>query len=337
MAIEDYDAQTIRFLEEQKKRNDFGPTGLHPDRVTLESASNEQLKVFEAMRKDNTLGPSGIHPDRVTIENSSDDQLNVFESMRKRTDFGPSGVHPDRVSIENMSEDQLRGMQAMVEERRRIDRPFKDIISQMVNNPKSIDSETLENTVIRSMQSNSLISSFVNAVRNRLNVLIDALKSCSVDEREQIEELKTELESLVHIYEKFLYTLKSHRWNFADINFGVDSLKFSESIQQDIWRIQKNQKITFNLPIPVDLGEYYGNKYERMGRMIPGLTLMYDELNNKEVNWHQVMIYKPNELTPYQRFLKSQEEKKKRFEEARSSELAAAVEPLRNNQQEIKR
>lgn len=36
--------------------------------------------------------------------------------------------------------------------------------------------------------------------------------------------------------------------------------------------------------------------------MIPGLTLMSDELRGKEINWHQVMIYHENELTPSQKF-----------------------------------
>jgi len=56
------------------------------------------------------------------------------------------------------------------------------------------------------------------------------------------------------------------------------------------------------MPIPADLGEYYGGKYERDGKMVPGIELMYQDLASKKVNWHQIMNYKENELTPQQRY-----------------------------------
>ena len=34
------------------------------------------------------------------------------------------------------------------------------------------------------------------------------------------------------------------------------------------------------------------------------------EIKNKEVNWHQVLIYKENELTPRQRYMQRKEEEK---------------------------
>ena len=75
------------------------------------------------------------------------------------------------------------------------------------------------------------------------------------------------------------------------------------------------------MPIPKNLGEYYGQAFEREGKMVPAITLMYDDLKNKEVNWHQVLIYKENELTPRQRYMQRKEEAVKQFDLARQEEI----------------
>ena len=77
-----------------------------------------------------------------------------------------------------------------------------------------------------------------------------------------------------------------------------------------------------NLLIPQDLGDYYGHQFERVGKLLPGINLMYDDLMGKEVNWHQVLIYKENELTPYQRYLQRRAEKLQEFEKARQLEIS---------------
>ena len=87
----------------------------------------------------------------------------------------------------------------------------------------------------------------------------------------------------------------------------------------------RNKGISFKIPIPANLGEYYGQEYTRDGKMVAGLRLMYDNLLGKEVNWHQILIYKEGELTPAQLYKKRQQEK---FEQARKQELQALSQNL---------
>ena len=54
----------------------------------------------------------------------------------------------------------------------------------------------------------------------------------------------------------------------------------------------------------------------------------------KEVNWHQILIYKENELTPHQRFLQSQAENRKAFENARQQEINSVLNQVREMTEE---
>lgn len=57
--------------------------------------------------------------------------------------------------------------------------------------------------------------------------------------------------------------------------------------------------------------------------MVPGLTFITQDLMGKKVNWHQILIYKENELTPSQRYRQRQEEKRQEFVAARNEEIQA--------------
>ena len=54
----------------------------------------------------------------------------------------------------------------------------------------------------------------------------------------------------------------------------------SSDMLEDLWQVQKQFDLTFNMLIPKNLGEYYGQAFEREGKMVPAITLMYDDLKN---------------------------------------------------------
>jgi hypothetical protein len=152
------------------------------------------------------------------------------------------------------------------------------------------------------MQSNTVIQDFLGNLTDKIGEKVYSFRTIDSDNKKEVEERKNEIEQLVYVYERFLYKLKEERWNFKTIGFDVASMKLPEGVYDRLWKLQKEYGISFSLQIPADLGEDYGAAFERTGKMIPGLNLMYDELNNKEVNWHQVINYREGELTPYQRF-----------------------------------
>ena len=137
--------------------------------------------------------------------------------------------------------------------------------------------------------------------------------------------MKNLLENVTIRKHKVLYKLKENGWDFYNLN----SLQLPEEYLEDLWQVQKSFDITFNMKIPSGIDEYYGKKFERDGKMIPGIRLMYDELMGKEVNWYQIITYKENELTPRQVSLQRQEEKRKAFESARQQEINSVLNQVR--------
>ena len=270
--------------------------------MNIDNLTEEQIRNLEIQKKFRPYGSSGIHPDRVGIENMDEDQIRSLEAQRNRNDFGPSGIHPDRVGIENMDEDQIRSLEAQVSEKRRADIPYMKYFEELVNNPIILDEKQFEDAVIYSMQSNGVIQKFMNDLLDKISDKTYSFKSIDVNNKEEVNRRKLEIEQLIYLYERYLYKLKDLGWNYGTIGFDVASMKISEPVQNTLWKLQKEYGISFELSIPANLGEDYGVAFERTGKLIPGLTLMYDELNNKEVNWHQVINYREGELTPYQRF-----------------------------------
>ena len=283
--------------------------------------NDNQIRILEAQTREPKFGPSGIHPDRVTIENMSDEQIRNLEAQTREPKFGPSGIHPDRVTIENMSDEQAKMFEAMVLEKRTKDVPYKQYFNNLVENPIVTDEKQFEDATIRSMQSNEIIRIFMSNLIDKISVKTNEFMNVDKNDKNKIASLKLEIEQLMSLYQKYLYKLKQHGWNFNIPGFDLSSMKVPDSILNLLFRLQREYAITFLLPIPVDLGDYYGHEFERQGKMIPGVNLMYDELNGKEINWHQVLIYKENELTPYQMYLQNQEKKRRQFEEARTKEI----------------
>ena len=270
--------------------------------MNIDNLTEEQIKALERQKLMMKFSPSGIHPDRVGIENMSDEQIRSLEAQRNRYEPGPSGIHPDRVGIENMSDEQIRSLEAQVQERKTIDTPYQQYFKELIEKQVISDKKQFEESVIRSMQSNGIIKTFVNNIINEITNKAYEFKTTDINNKVEIDNKKNEIERLVSIYERYLYTLKNNGWSFDLYGFDVQSLRIPEDIHDILWQIQKKYEITFNMPIPANLGEDYGKEFEREGKMIPGLTLMYEDLKGKSVNWHQVLNYGENELTPYQKY-----------------------------------
>lgn len=283
---------------------------------------DDDIRNLEAQRKMSQFGPSGMHPDRVSVDNMDDDQIRSLEAQRKILQYGPSGIHPDRVSIDNMDDDQIRSLEAQVLEGKRIDLPYIEYFKKLIENPIINNEKEFSDSVMRAMQSNRIIQIFYNEFIEKLSSIIFQFRKIDNNDLDSINNFKNRVENLVIVYQKFLYELKRNGWNFKDIGVGLDSLKVPEDLFDNLWQIQKKFNINFDMLIPADLGDYYGHEFERKGKMIPGFRLMYDDLSGKKVEWHQIINYKENELTPYQRFKLSQDEKRKKFEQARQEEIS---------------
>ena len=326
MNIDSLTEEQIRTLEAQNKLGKFRPMGVHPDRVYYDSMSEDQIRTLEAQNKMYEPGPSGIHPDRVTIDSMSDEQIRTLEAQRNRYEPGPSGIHPDRVTIDSMDDDQIKTVEAQVFARKQADIPFNQYLDGLVDRPIIEDEQQFLDAVMRSMQSNSVMEKFINKLTEKIGQKVFEFKTIDKNDKAKVEAAKSEIEQLVGLYQKFLYTLKANGWNFQTIGLGVEGMKLDDSVSMGLWRIQKNYDIEFTLPIPADLGEDYGKAFEREAKMVPGLTMMYDDLRGREINWHQVMNYHPGELTPSQRYKQRREERMRKFEQARQTEMQTSLE-----------
>lgn len=211
-----------------------------------------------------------------------------------------SGVHPDRLDIEHMDYNQLKGLEAEVRKMREEDEPYINYLKKLVEVPEIQNIEAFNAAVFRSMKSNRIIEIFHREFVSKLNEKIFEFKNINSNDKEKIYILKTEIEKMVFVLEKFLCTLKDNDFRF-DPYSGMDvrSLGLPEYAIEDLWRIQKDNGFTFDLAIPVYV-DGYGVPFERTAKMIPGIHYLYDYLNGKDVQWHHVINYRENELTPYE-------------------------------------
>ena len=294
--------------------------------MNIDNLTEEQIRTLEAQNKLGKFRPMGVHPDRVNYDSMSEDQIRTLEAQNKMYEPGPSGIHPDRVTIDSMDDDQIKTVEAQVFARKQADIPFNQYLDGLVDRPIIEDEQQFLDAVMRSMQSNSVMEKFINKLTEKIGQKVFEFKTIDKNDKTKVEAAKSEIEQLVGLYQKFLYTLKANGWNFQTIGLGVEGMKLDDSVSMGLWRIQKNYDIEFTLPIPADLGEDYGKAFEREAKMVPGLTMMYDDLRGREINWHQVMNYHPGELTPSQRYKQRREERMRKFEQARQTEMQTSLE-----------
>jgi len=260
-----------------------------------------------------------------SVENLNDNEIRGVEAeiSARRTEVKPTYQHYG--SVENLNDNEIRIMEAQVAEKRKQDIPYKEYLNNLITNPNIFDTQQFEDATIRSMQSNSIMKNFTTNLIEEISKETYVFKKIETTDTANIEKQKQRIENLINIYVRYLYNLKSHGWTFYGSGNNIGLEMISSDMLEDLWQVQKNFDLTFKMPIPKNLGEYYGQAFERNGKMIPAITLMYDDLKNKEVNWHQVLIYKENELTPRQRYMQKKEEAVREFNLARQEELKKSL------------
>jgi len=321
MSIENLNDIETRTMEAEinARRSEVTPSFQHYG--SIENLSDDETRSMEAeiRARRSEVKPSFQHYG--SIENLSDDETRTMEAeiRARRSEVNPSFQHYG--SVENLSDDEIRSMEAQVAEKRKQDIPYTEYLNNLIVNPTISDNQQFEDAVIRSMQSNGIMKNFTTSLVEEISQKIYEFKHIEKTDTANIEIKKQKTENLINIYVKYLYELKHHDWLFYGSGNNIGLEMITNDMLEDLWQIQKQFNITFNMLIPKNLGEYYGQAFERNGKMIPAITLMYDDLKDKEVNWHQVLIYKENELTPRQRYMQKKEEAAKQFDLIRQQEL----------------
>ena len=303
--------------------------------MNIENLNNNELTSMEAeIRARRTeIKPTFQHYG--STENLNNSELTSMEAEinARRAEIKPTFQHYG--SIENLNNDDLRSIEAQVAEKRKADIPYKEYLNNLITNTETYNKQQFEDAVIKSMQSNSIMKNFASNLIEEIFKMTYEFKHIEKNDTVNIQKQKQKIENLVNIYVKYLYELKRNNWEFygPGNNIGIEMI--DSDMLENLWQIQKRFDLTFTMPIPKNLGEYYGQAFERQGKMIPSITLMYDDLKNKEVNWHQVLIYKENELTPRQLQIKKREERIKQFELARQEEMQNTLTNLHTQTQQI--
>ena len=289
--------------------------------MNIENLSDKEIASLEAeiRARRSEVKPTFQHYG--SVENLSDSEIASLEAeIRARgSEVKPTFQHYG--SVENMSDSDVRIIEAQVAEKRKQDIPYKEYFNNLVANPTISDNRQFEDAVIRSMESNGLMKDFTSSLIGKISEVTYGFKNIEKTDTISINSQKQKLENLVNVYVRYLYELKNHDWVFYGVGNDIGLEMISSDMLNHLWQVQKEFNLTFNMPIPKDLGEYYGQAFEREGKMVPAITLMYDDLKNKEVNWHHVLIYKENELTPRQRYMQRKEEAVKQFDLARQEEI----------------
>lgn len=261
----------------------------------------------------------------MSVEDLNYNELNSMENeiRARREEIKTTTQHYG--SAENLSRSDTEILEAQISEKRRQDKPFSEYLNDLVANPTITDDTVFENAIIKCMQSKQILKQFMENLTTKINNEIFKIRTIDSSDKLSIENRKKNIEKLVAVYQKALYTLKKYNYNFNTYDSGLSTMKLSDETINQLWQLERNKGISFKIPIPANLGEYYGQEYTRDGKMVAGLRLMYDNLLGKEVNWHQILIYKEGELTPAQLYKKRQQEK---FEQARKQELQALSQNL---------
>ena len=320
-SAENLSANEIASMEAEvrARREEVKPTYQHYGSV--ENLSSNEIASMEAEVRARREEVRPTYQHYGSAENLNDNEIASMEAeiRARREEVKPTYQHYG--SAENLSDNDIRTMEAQVAEKRKQDIPYKEYLNNLITNPNISDNNQFEDAVIRSMESNGIMRDFTTNLVEEISKATYEFKNIEKTDVVNIQKQKQRVENLMNVYIRYLYELKSHEWTFSGAGNNIGLEMISSEMLEDLWRVQKQFDLTFNMPIPKNLGEYYGQSFERQGKMIPGITLMYDDLKNKEVNWHQVLIYKENELTPRQRYMQKKEEALKQFDLARQEEI----------------
>ena len=232
-------------------------------------------------------------------------------NREQRSEIRPVTQHYG--SVENLSDSDTKILEAQISEKRAQDKIVTEYLNDIIKNLSISEENTFENAIIKGMQSKQILKQFMESLKTKINDEIFKMKTIDKKDYIKIEEVKVVIEKLIAIYQKMLYILKKHNYNFQTYDVGYDAIMLSEETISQLWQLEREKNISFKIPIPANLGEYYGKEYSRDGKMVAGIRLMHNDIFGKNVNWFQILNYREGELTPKQLYLKLQQEKYKQY------------------------
>lgn len=287
--------------------------------------SEEDRRAVEEILNRRSLDTPDIYRPSGPVEDMSREQLERLEAQirAKRHEVHP--IYQHYGPAEDMDEESRKTLEAHVAEKRKEDFPHEQYFDALAESLTITDEEQFEAAVARSIQSNRIMRDFTSNLVGRISGAVHELKGMAGVDKEGINNQKQKIEKLVGLYERYLYTLKEQGWNFngADNESGIEMIGYDTL--DEMARVQRQFDVTFTMTIPRNLDEDYGRAFERDGVMVAAIPLMYDDLKNKDVNWHRVLIYRENELTPYQRYRQRKEAAEKQFDSARQEEIRSTL------------
>jgi len=167
----------------------------------------------------------------MNIDNISNDEIESMESEIKARRNETKQYEQHYGSVESLDDAGIRSMEAQVAEKRKQDIPFKKYFNDLIDNPDITDNEAFQTAVERSMQSNGIMRKFIGDISEKISSKTFELKNVDKNDKESIQNIKNEVETLVAIYEKYMYALKENQWDFSNI----DSIKLPEHIKENLW------------------------------------------------------------------------------------------------------
>lgn len=322
--MENLNDEELKKIEAEIKyrRDKTNPTFQHHGDVGDLSASEISNMENEIKARRSEVNQTFQHHGSVENLNASEISSMENEIKARRNEVNQTFQHYG--SVENLNDNDIHILEAQAAEKRDQDIPYKEYFNNLISNPVISDNKQFEDAVMRSMQSNGIMKGFTSSLVEKISEVTYAFKSIEKTDIVNINIQKQKLESLVNVYERYLYELKKHDWTFYGEGNDIGLEMISSEMLEDLWQIQKQFGLTFSMPIPKDLGEKYGKAFEREGQMVPAIRLMYDDLKNKEVNWYQVL----NKLTP------DKEKLTKEFDLARREEMEKTLNYVHTQKQE---
>ena len=331
MGIENLNYNQIKSMEAEIKarREAVQPTFQHYG--SAENLSNNEIRAMETEIKARREAVQPTFQHYGSAENLSNSEIRAMEAEIKARREAVQPTFQHYGSAENLSNNDISIIEAQVANKRKQDIPYTEYLTSLITNPIISNNKQFEDAVIQSMRSNGIMKKFTSTLVEEVSRLTYEFKNINKTNITKIENQKLKIENLINVYIRYLYEIKKQDFTFYTQGNYMSVETITSDMLEDLWQVQKNFGITINMPIPKDLGEYYGKAFERKGKINPGISLMYDDLKNKNVNWHQALIYRENELTPQERFKQRQEEKRIAFENARVEEIQKHLIEQKNN------
>ena len=262
MSIEDLNYNELNSMENEirARREEIRPTTQHFG--SAENLSRSETELQEAMIKyqNGQIKPTTQHYGSAENLSRSETEFEEARIRYQRSQIDPSFQHYG--SVENLSKSDTEILEAQVAEKRMQEKPFNEYLNDLVLNPTITDDTVFENAIIKGMQSKQILKLFMENLTTKINNEIFKIRNIDNSDKLSIENSKNDIEKLVAVYQKALYTLKKYNYNFNTYDTGLDTMKLSDETISQLWQLEKNKGISLKIPIPANLGEYYGKSGE---------------------------------------------------------------------------